>query len=65
MFRQYGVIFREEYAVRTGHAQQALQHIDCIYGNHTDRLRKSCNNNVFTPFYFTLDNFNILKVLLI
>jgi hypothetical protein len=29
------------------------------------RLIKKCNNNEFTPFYFTLDNFNVLKILLI
>ena len=27
---------------------------DCIYGHHKDRLRKNCNNNDFTPFYFKL-----------
>ena len=51
-------------SVRTGQAQQKHQHTDCIYGHHTDRLRKNCNNNDFTPFYFKLDNFNVLKMLL-
>ena len=29
------------------------------------RLRNNCNNNDFTPFYFILDNFNVLNILLI
>ena len=37
---------------------------DCTYGHHTDRLRKNCNNNDFTPFYFKSDSFNVLKILL-
>ena len=32
--------------------------------DHTDRLRKNCNNNDFTAFYFKLVNFNVLKILL-
>ena len=35
-----------------------------MYGHHTDRLRKNCNSNDFAPFYFKLDNFNVLKILL-
>ena len=35
-----------------------------IYCHHTDRLHKNCNNNDFTPFYFKLDNFNVLNILL-
>ena len=27
-------------------------------------LRKNCNSNGFTPFYFKLDNSNVLKILL-
>ena len=46
-------------------ARQYHQHTDCIYCQHTDRLRKNCNNNDFIPFYFKLDNFNVLKILLI
>ena len=41
------------------------QHADCVYRHYTEWLRKNCNNNDFTPLYFTLDNFNILKILLI
>ena len=37
---------------------------DCTYGHHTDRLRKNCSNNGFVSFYFKLDNFNVLKILL-
>ena len=49
---------------RTGQAKLLHQHTDCIYGHHTDRLRKNCNNNDFTAFYFKLDNINVLKILL-
>ena len=35
---------------------------DCIYGHHTDRLRKNCNSNDFTLFYFKLEYFNVLKI---
>ena len=45
-------------------ARQQQQHTDCIYGHHTDGLRKNCNNNDFTTFYCKLDNFNVLNILL-
>jgi hypothetical protein len=35
------------------------------YNKQKNRLRNNCNNTDFTPFYFTLDSFNALKVLLI
>ena len=52
--------FERQYT-STGQARQSHQHTDCIYGNHTDRLRKNCNNNDFTSFYFKLENFNDLN----
>ena len=32
-------------------------------GHHTDWLGKNYNNTDFTPFYFKLDNYNVLKIL--
>ena len=37
---------------------------ECMYGP-SHRIRKDCNNTDFAPFYFKLDNFNVLKILLI
>ena len=36
-----------------------------LYIRAAYRHHKNCNNPDFTPFYFKLDNFNVLKILLI
>ena len=63
MFRHYRVTFRE--LVRTGQARHTTSTHRLYIRPPHNRLPKNCNNNDFTPFYFKLENFNILKIFII